>query len=370
MNRYEKLLNGKTALLGLMAIAGWLVISESYLWWSKLSTSGDKPSAVALKEDSNVSSLPTESAPGDKVAGLTNWATFAQVTDVPEGTFEYGGSTTWAPLRKELNSAVAAQFPNFQLNYTSPDADSGRSAGSGTGIRMLLEGELDFSQSSRPLKAEERAEARADGYELRQVAIAVDGIVIAVNPTLNIPGLSVEQLKQIYTGKAKNWQAFGGPDLEIVPYARSIRDSGTAEFFSQAVLAGSQYSPSVQFVESVTAGIRQVSDNPGGIYYASAPEVVGQCIIKPLPISTNSDEFVAPYEPPYVETSNCPRYRNQLNSSAFQSGQYPLTRKLFLIVRENGELEESAGVAYANMLFTDEAARLIESAGFISIKEK
>jgi len=372
MNRYERLLNSKTAVLGLMAIAGWLVVSESYLWWSKLATgsrqSGQQTTAVALQQGSESAANLKAANVGasDSLDSLIKWATLEQVTNVPKGNFKYGGSTTWAPLRKELDPAVAELFPEFELQYTSPDPQSGRSAGSGSGIRMLLDRELDFAQSSRPLKAEERAEARSKGYELRQLAIAVDGIAIAVNPNLDIPGLSVEQLKQIYTGKIKNWQELGGPDLKILSYARSTEDSGTAEFFTKAVLGKDTYASDVKFVESTTAGIRQVADNQGGIYYASAPEVVGQCMIRPLPIGIEQGEFVAPYQAPYVEASNCPRYRNRLNAIAFQSQQYPLTRNLFLIIKEDGDNEEPAGIAYANFMLTDEADSLIESAGFVS----
>jgi len=36
-------------------------------------------------------------------------------------------------------------------------------------------------------------------------------MAIAVNPNLNIPGLTVAQLKDIYTGKLTNWNQVGGP---------------------------------------------------------------------------------------------------------------------------------------------------------------
>lgn len=362
MSRYNKLLNNKVIVLGLIGLAGWLVVSESYLWWERLSGSRQSRSDVSSQQIADSAEAPASSSTAltvDKVP------TFAQVSGLPEGTFRYGGSTTWAPLREQIGSVLSDRVSNFQLQYTSPTAESGQTAGSGTGIEMLLSDELDFSQSSRPLIAEEQAAAQQKGYALGQIVIAIDGIAIAVNPDLGVEGLTVEQLKQIYSGEVTNWQELGGPDAKILPYARSVKDSGTAEFFSEAVLDGEQYAPRVQFVENTTIGIQRVSDDIGGIYYASAPEVVGQCSVKPLPLGDGSGGFSSPYEPPYVENSSCPRYRNQLNIEAFQSGSYPLTRELFVVVKQNGGVEEQAGLGYASLLLTDEAQSLIEEAGFV-----
>ncbi|MEM6450265.1 MAG: PstS family phosphate ABC transporter substrate-binding protein [Cyanobacteria bacterium P01_D01_bin.105] len=375
MNRYEKILNNRVIVFGLLALAGWFVISESYLWWAQLSENAEQASDVALQEnesgaggESTASSSDASSTATDTLNNLAQQPTFEEVANVPDGEFNYGGSTTWAPLRKVLDPALMERFSAFQLQYTSPAPDSGRVAGSGTGIRMLLDGELDFSQSSRPLKEKERAEAKRQGNELKQVAVAIDGIAVAVNPSLGITGLTVTQLKQIYTGQVTNWRELGGPDLAILPYTRIAEDSGTVEFFTESVLDEEQYAPWTQFVENTTVGVRRVAENQGGIYYASAPEIVSQCLIKPLPLGEGG-QFVAPYEPPYVETSDCPRYRNRLNAAAFQSGEYPLTRKLFVIVKENGEEEEQIGVAYANLMLTEEAKALIEGAGFVPLEE-
>lgn len=293
-------------------------------------------------------------------------ANFSQVPNVPQGGFLYGGSTTWAPIRQEVNSQIINSLPNFQIIYKDPATESGRTPGSGTGIRMLLDGELDFSQSSRQIKEKEQLEARQNGYPLAQIPVAVDGIAIAVNPDLDIAGLTLEQLTGIYTGKITNWSQVGGPDLVITPYSRRVEDGGTVEFFVAKVIK-SAFSANVKFSPDTTAGLRQVASDPGGIYYASAPEIVRQCTIKPLPIGRTSDKFVAPYRPPYISPDDCPRYRNRLNFDAFQNEDYPITRQLYVIVKENGNIQEQAGKAYANLLLTTEGQKLIEKAGFVPL---
>ncbi len=61
------------------------------------------------------------------------------VPNLPEGTFNYGGSTTWAPIRKDVDFVLQSQCPRFLLRYTQPPSDQ---AGSGTGIRMLIDNQL------------------------------------------------------------------------------------------------------------------------------------------------------------------------------------------------------------------------------------
>jgi len=235
-------------------------------------------------------------------------------------------------------------------------------------IRMLIENQLAFSQASRSLKDEEIQRAQQRGLTLKEVPVAIDGIAIAVHPDLPVSGLTITQLKDIYTGKIRNWRQVGGPNLAIIPYSRRKEDGGTVEFFIDQVLEKADFGSSTQYIYSTTPALRKVSQNPGGIYYASAPEVVPQCGIKTLPLGKSENKLVAPYQEPSIPSSQCPQKRNQLNELAFQKGEYPITRRLFVIIKQNGQLDEQAGEAYANLLLTDQGQELIEKAGFVPLR--
>lgn len=291
--------------------------------------------------------------------------TLAEMKDVPEGLFNYGGSTTWAPIRQDVDRAIQTVWPNFQLRYTDPTTGT---PGSSRGIKMLIGNQLSFSQSSRPLKTEEYQEAEQRGFKLKEIPVAIDGIAIAVHPDLKISGLTVVQIKDIYTGKITNWKEVNGPDLAIIPYSRRSEDGGTVEFFRENILEGEEFGSNVQYVYSTTPAIREVSQNLGGIYYASAPEIVPQCSIKPLPIGRKEQEWVTPYQEPFIPVSQCPARRNQLNQMAFQTADYPITRRLFVIIKQNGQIDEQAGLIYANLLLTDQGQQLITKAGFVNIR--
>jgi phosphate transport system substrate-binding protein len=290
---------------------------------------------------------------------------FAKVQNVPAGLFNYGGSTTWAPIRKDIDPAIQTVWPQFQLRYTSPAIGA---PGSGTGIKMLLDNQLAFAQSSRSIKNEEYQQASQRGFTLKEIPVAIDGIAIAVNPNLNLPGLTVAQIKDIYTGKLTNWNQVGGPNIPITPYSRRKEEGGTIEFFVENILEGGNFGANVQFIPTTTQALQQLASNPGGIYYASAPEVVPQCGVKSLPVGRQANEMVSPYQEPFVPVSQCPGKRNQLNAEAFKSGQYPITRRLFVIVKQNGQDDQRAGEAYANLLLTNQGQDLITKTGFVRIR--
>ncbi|QSJ16766.1 PstS family phosphate ABC transporter substrate-binding protein [Nostoc sp. UHCC 0702] len=287
------------------------------------------------------------------------------VKNLPEGRFTYGGSTTWAPIRRDVDSVLQNLCPQFILRYTQPV--SGK-PGSGTGIRMLIDNQLAFSQSSRSIKAEENAEAQQKGFSLKEIPVAIDGIAIAVNFNLNIPGLTVTQLKNIYTGNITNWREVGGPNLPITPLSRNQEAGGTVEFFIENVLEKASFGPNVIYIGTTTEALQKLASSPGGIYYASAPEIVPQCTVKPLPLGRISGQLVAPYREPYIPPTLCPAQRNQLNVQAFRSGDYPITRNLFVILKQNAQTDQQAGEAYASWLLTSPGQELLEKAGFVRIK--
>ncbi|MBE9034637.1 PstS family phosphate ABC transporter substrate-binding protein [aff. Roholtiella sp. LEGE 12411] len=294
-----------------------------------------------------------------------NATTFASVKDVPTGLFNYGGSTSWAPIRLVVDPAIQAARPELRLRYVEPNSAS---PGSSTGIQSLIDGQLAFAQSSRPVLDQELSRAQQRGFNLKQIPLAIDGLAVAVNPSLNISGLRIDQLKSIYTGKINNWNQLGGANLPIKPYSRRIADGGTVEVFVQDILGDQAFGSNVEFVSTTTQALQKLAVSPGGIYYASAPEVVPQCSIKPLPLGRTQGEYIAPYQEPFVLPSECPGKRNKLNIEAFQSGKYPITRNLFVVVKQNGQAEEQAGVAYANLLLTEQGQELITQTGFVKIR--
>jgi len=305
---------------------------------------------------------PTTLNSGPAVSQATVGATYrklADVPNVPSTVANYGGSTTFAPLRSpQIVTLISQSHAGFQLRYVEPPL--GKKAGSSTGIKMLLEGQLSFAQSSRPVETSEFDEAKTKGFSLEQIPVALDGIAFYVNPQLNIPGLTLSQLKDIFTGKITNWKQVGGSDLPITPVSRSLSDGGTPEYFHKEVLGGEKFASNLQVVQDTTTGIQKVARTPGGIGYATASEVINQQTIRSLPIGKEgSQSFVSP-----CGDSSC----KTVNNSAFSDNSYPITRRLFIVVKRDGKIDEQAGIAYVNLILSDEGQRLVEQAGFVPIR--
>ncbi len=356
--------NDTTTLILALLITGGFI--GGGIWWftrhinfPDILNSNPSPSASVTPNSSSIQ------PPSISQSSTTEFKTFAEVPNVPNGLFTYGGSTTFAPIRKGINPEIQTVFPQFQFRYFQ---NPSQPPGSGIGIKMLIENQLTFAESSRPLQESEYQQARQRGLNLREIPIALDGIVVAVNPNLNIQGLTINQLKQIYTGKVDNWHQLGGENIPIVAYSRPPEAGGTTEFFVMNVLGGQGLGKTVKFISTTTEALRAISNNPGGIYYASAPEVVEQCTIKPIAIGLTSDALIQPYQNPLIPPEACPQQRNQINPIVFKNGEYPLTRRLFIIIKQNSQTEQQAGEAYSQLLLTSQGQDLIEKLGFIKIR--
>jgi serine/threonine protein kinase len=326
-----------------------------------------------------------ENSPSSSVSrnntGRSVGEAFTEIKDVPTGTFKFGGSTTWATTRQlqsSVDAAIKGVYPKYDIVYadaSSPDFKSTKNGkceskpGSNTGICWLLEGDLDFAQSSIALaKSKFKDDDRVKANQLKQEAVAFDALSVIVNPQLKVTGLTIEQLRDIYTGKATNWNQVGGPDLPIIAYSREESSGGTVSSFKDLVL---QKGDTFKFqpVSSPTAGLQQVGKNPGGIYYGAAKEViVDSCNTKPIAIGKTATDLVKPYQEPLQSPAACNAgQRNKINTTVVRDQTYPLTRQIYVIIKTNDADRQKAGEAYANLLKTKQGQELLEKAGFISL---
>ena len=290
---------------------------------------------------------------------------FAQVKNVPTGIFNYSATTVWTPIRLEVDSLIKAERQReFRLRYLEPNQ---KTASSRRVIQMLLNDELSWSVSDRPLLDEEYRLSQARGFKLRQIAVAIDGIAVAVNPDLDIPGLTLEQLRSIYSSEVTNWQQLGGPNLKIVPLSPKQSSGAALSFFQQQVLADDPFGWTVKFVSNSTQALSKLTETPGAIYYGSAAEIVPDCSIKTLPLGYTPKQLVSPAQS-QESASACPKSRHRVNIEALRTRKYPITRYLYVVVKENGDIDQKAGIAYANLLLTKQGQKAIALAGLVPIR--
>ncbi|KOP23433.1 phosphate ABC transporter substrate-binding protein [Hapalosiphon sp. MRB220] len=330
----------------------------------------NRPPEEPLPPSTNTpTSTPT---PCKELGSETICANIKDVPNVPKGNFRYGGSTTFAPLgegadifrklgRPDVVATIKQAHPNFDLIYTHPQTGQ---PGSGKGIEMLLAGELNFSQSSREVKEKEFQKAISRSFKLKQVAVAIDGIAFFVHPDLvnrGLKSITLEQVRGIFIGEIMNWnQIKSDLDVPIVPCSRNLKDGGTVDFLHEKILKGQKFGTNIQEVPDTTTSIQKVIKTPGGIGYATTSEVISKSQIRILSLAKDTNSL--PVSP--CANDQC----TAVNQTAFKYNSYPLTRRLFVVIKQDGGIDQQAGTAYANMLLSNEGQKLIEQAGFVPLR--
>jgi phosphate transport system substrate-binding protein len=146
-----------------------------------------------------------------------------EVALVLEGQLQLAGSTTVQPLAEVLSEAF------MDMNEAvSIDVQGG---GSSVGVTAAGEGTADIGMSSRNIKDSEFETFP----ELHVFTIAYDGIALVVNKEVEIPSLSVDQVRAIFTGEITNFSGVGGADAPITVVSRE-EGSGTRAAFEELVM--------------------------------------------------------------------------------------------------------------------------------------
>lgn len=219
--------------------------------------------------------------------------------------------------------------------------------GSGTGIAAIINGTADICASSRDMKQEEYDLAKQRGVTPVEIAVALDGIALVVNPSNPVSELTLEQIEKIYTGQYNNWNQVGGPDANIVVLSRES-SSGTYVFFQEHVLGKKDYAPSVRLMPATSAIIQSVSVDRMAIGYVGLgyAEEAGDKV-KMLPVRADAG---APAVMP--------------TEAAVKSGEYSISRPLFLYT--NGEPRGQVR-QFVDFCLGPDGQRIVRETGYITI---
>jgi len=178
--------------------------------------------------------------------------------DVNKGKLVIKGSTTVLPVAQKVAEAYMKEFPDVKISISG--------GGSGNGMKALIDGSTDIGDSSRFIKDKEVKLAVERGVYPVPFAVAYDCIVPVVHPSNSMKNISMDQLKDIYEGKLKNWKEIGGPDRPFVVISRDT-SSGTYEVWHKKVLKKARVFPGALLQASNGAVVQAVSKNKNAIGY-------------------------------------------------------------------------------------------------------
>jgi phosphate transport system substrate-binding protein len=116
--------------------------------------------------------------------------------------------------------------------------------------------------------------AIADKSAYKNRVIGKDIVKVLVNKNVPVKQLSNDQLKAIFTGKAKNWKEVGGPDLPIVVLLGS-KIPGTQAVFQKQAMGGEPFT--TVFQEGTTAEDlkSKLVATPGGVCVGAVSQIDG-----------------------------------------------------------------------------------------------
>lgn len=266
------------------------------------------------------------SAAASSVASTASSAAASTASGSLSGNVATGGSTSMKNVIAALTEGFAEVEPGVTVSYDP--------TGSGAGITGATDKTLDIGLSSRGLKDEEKNDV--DG-----TVIALDGIAIIVNKASKVEDLTVDQLKQMFTGEITNWADVGGDDGEIVLIGREA-GSGTRDGFESIV----DVKDSCKYAQELTATgavISAVEANPLAIGYASL-SAVGDTV-KMVTVGG-------------VECSE----------ETVKDGSYEVQRPFVFVTNKSVTLSEQAQ-AFFDFATSTDAADLIRTAGAVPVNE-
>jgi len=243
-------------------------------------------------------------------------------------TVTLSGSTTVQPLAEKLAEAYMTENTGVRIDV--------QGGGSSVGVKAAAEGTSDIGMASREIKESELTEFP----NLKIFVIARDGIAIVAHPDVPVSDLTVEQVRDIFSGKITNWKELGGEDQNLIVVSRE-EGSGTRSAFEEMVMGEDALIAATAILQASNGSVRTtVSTTPYSIAYLSFGYLDDT-------VKSISIDGVAAIEQNAAD------------------GSYPIVRPLNMLT--NGE---PAGMvkAFLDFILSEAGQKLVVEDGYIPVK--
>ena len=274
-------------------------------------------------------------------------------TDVEKAVITVKGSDTMVNLSQKWAEVYMQLNPNVSIQVTG--------GGSGTGVAALLNGTTHIANSSRELKDIEYEKAKSLGITPKVYDVALDGLALIVHTDNKINELTLEQIKDIFTGKVTNWKQVGGDDIPITLYGRE-NSSGTYEFFKEHVLGkdenGKQrdYATSTQVLQGTAALGEAVARDTKGIAYGGVGYFAQRTDIKIIAVKKDKGSQAI-----------FPAHNGKVNYNAIWNGDYSISRYLYCFTQDKPSKDVND---FFNFILSEEGQKLVLQMEYIPLPNK
>ncbi len=233
------------------------------------------------------------------------------------------GSTSIQPFADKWAEVYAERKGGCSVNV--------QGGGSSAGIQACRSGACQIGMSSRDLKPDEK--------DLTEIVVARDGLAVIVHPANPASGLTLNQVRDIFSGVIRSWGVLGGPDREITVVTRE-EGSGTRGAFQELVMKTTRiYRGAI--VQDSNGTVREiVAHDPWSVGYISLGLVDARVRALPLDGVTATDAHI-------------------------EDGSYKLVRPFLFLTK--GPLE-GACRDFIDFVLSPEGQALVREEGLIPIR--
>ncbi len=281
-----------------------------------------------------------------------------------KGTYPHiDGSTVCVPLAIEFarqhlgfTGEQAKEFVDFSTTHhayeqlISGEWDDFRAIVETEDIAYCIEtGKTDLFLGTEPSDAE-LSMAMELGVELSKEPICYDAFVFITHKDNPVETLTVQQIKDIYSGKITNWKDVGGKDEKIRAFQREA-NSGSQTAMENLVMGGADLIDpiEVKVVEGMgmlVDAVAEYQNETASIGYTYRYYIDN--LYKNDKIKTIAVEGVSPTD------------------DNIRSRVYPFTTNYYAVINKNGRSETAE--QFRQWILSEEGQRCVKQAGYITIK--
>ncbi len=212
----------------------------------------------------------------------------------------------------------------------------------------LIKGESDIIFVAQP-SSQQIEMAKAAGVELNLYPIGYEAFIFVVNSKNPVSDLTLQQVKDIYTGRTTNWKELGGKNLIIRPFQRDA-NSGSQTAFLKVMGDEPNLLPAetheVQGMDGLINVVSDYENHKNAIGYSFRYFV--QNMNKDIDIKVLSLNGVAP------------------TKETIRNKTYPITDNFYAITVDGRETPETK--EFINWIISEQGQKLIEDVGYVSLQ--
>lgn len=217
--------------------------------------------------------------------------------------------------------------------------------GTASGLQAIINGDAEICMSARQPNAREIDDAWQLGdlkSPTQEWVVGLDGLVLVVSPDNPVSALSRQQLRDVLSGRIRDWKQLGNAAGAITVHTLSA-GSGTQEAITRIVLAGDKPAPGPVRHAAQADVLAAVRRDPRsiGIIGLRAPRTG----LRALAITSGGRSF-AP---------------DALNVG---SEDYPLTRRVYF---HTGQMITALGRGFAQWVISPAGQAAVERSQFVSL---